>query len=82
MVGMALIITMALWVGSQDSVLTASVCGVNVEPDLSSLDAEAEEIRIIRYLKPLRCGVASSNLHALSWDRNQAIAAPAHGFNR
>ena len=32
--------------------------------------------------KPSRCGEASSNPRALSWDLNQAIGVLANGFNR
>ena len=46
------------------------------------LDLRAEESRVVRQVKPPRCGEASGRPRALSRDRIQAIGALAHRFKR
>ena len=42
------------------------------------LDLKVEESRVIRNVKPPRCGKASTTPRALSWDRPQGISARVH----
>ena len=44
------------------------------------LDFRAEESRVLRHVKPLRCGEASRKPRARERVRTQAIGALAHGF--
>ena len=75
---MALITTLVLCARSQDIVMAVSVRRVYVV--LSTLlDLRAEESRVVRHVKPPRCGEASKRPRALSRVRTQAIGALAKG---
>ena len=77
---MALMTTLVLYARSQDSLLSVSVRKVLVV--ISTLpDLRVEEIGVLRHVKPLCCGETSRKPRALSWDRNQAIGALAHGLS-
>ena len=76
---MALMTTLALCTRSQDLLLYVSARRVLVVFSTVS-DFRAEESRVLRHVKPPRCGEASRKFRALSWDRAQAIGALSHGF--
>ena len=66
---------------SPDSLTSVSVRMVRVVFS-SRLDVRADESRVIRHVKPLRCGEASRKPRVLSWDRAQATGALGYGFIR
>ena len=75
---MALITTLVLCASSQDFVMSVSVRRVHVI--LSTLlDLRAEERRVVRRLKPPRCGEVSRRPRALSRVRTQVIGALSQG---
>ena len=74
---MALITTLVLCARSQDFVMSCQCVGYMSFYGL--LDLRAEESRVVRHVKPPRCGEESSRPHALSRVRTQAIGALAPG---
>ena len=75
---MALITTLAFCARCPDLVMSVSVRRVHVV--LSTLpDLRADESRVVRHVKPPRCGEASSRPHALRRVRTQDIGALAQG---
>ena len=74
---MALTTALVLCARSQDLVISCQCVGYMSLSGL--LDLRAEESRIIRHVKPPRCGEASRRPHALSRVRTQAIGALAPG---
>ena len=75
----ALITTLVLCARSQDSILYVSVRRILVVFS-TVLDLWAEESRVLRHVKPPRCGEASRKPRLLSRFQTEAIGTLAHGF--
>ena len=75
---MALITTLVLCARSQDSVMSCQCVGYMSFFGL--LDLRAEESRVLRHVKPPRCGEESRRPHALSRVRTQSIGACAYSL--
>ena len=89
-----LVTTMVLWARSPDFLLRRNrneriesiPKGIGIESGTwknrfaQPYNWRTEESRVIRQVEPSRCGETSSKPGALSWDRNKAVGASAHGF--
>ena len=77
---MALTFALVLCARSRDSLLSMSVRRIHVL--FSNAGLRAEKSRVLRHVKPPRCGEVSTKPRALNWGRTLNIGALARNFIR